>query len=123
MLWSSLFYIRFFLEWLGLFRFIQLLLVYLSLSAVVFNVKIDNVGRWDYTITLNKFYIVNNEHTLSKFRKYIGDNFETVSFSYKNNHIVIYINECAIYVNKHRQDIELGDISLSGILLVHAMRD
>lgn len=102
-----------------LYKMFLLLFVYLRLYQIVYDVRVNEHADNYYHIVINKFYIVNNDHSIDKLKEVIDTNVSHVSFNYLSKRFEIYTTDFIVKIDGQRQEIELGDISLDGLLLVN----
>ena len=102
-----------------LYRIITVLLIHLFVYQIIFDIKIDGKRQANkQIITINKFYILDNNQSIDRLHEIIGTGAQKISFKYNNYIFEISFKETIVRINGVEQEVELGDISLDGMLLV-----
>lgn len=102
-----------------LYRLFQLLFIYLLVYKIVYDVEVNDISSRHYSVIVNKFYIVTDNHTLPRLTRLLEPDIKKVTFKYNNMKIEIYLKDTSVKIEGMTQDIELNDISLDGILQNH----
>ena len=104
-----------------LYRVICILFIHLYVYQIIFDIKIDGKSQANtQTIIINKFYILDNDQSIDRLRKIVGREVQKLSFKYNNHIFEIAFKETIVSINGVDQEVELGDISLDGMLLVRS---